>query len=143
MVAVVKVSPNAPCPCGRDAKLKRCCGPHIGGRPASPPNLVRARYTAYATGKVRFLIDTTHPDGPQARADRAQWRAELAEYCRATRFESLTIGEHEIDEAAGRAWVSFTVRIWQGDNFVGFAERSMFIRDGTRWRYHSGELTEL
>lgn len=141
MVRPVKVSPNAPCPCGRDAKLKRCCGPYIQGRPAPPPALVRARFSAYATGKVRFLMDTTDPDGPRAPADRAAWRTQLRDYCRRARFESLEIFEHEIDEAADRAWVSFAVRLTLDGEPAGFRERSEFRRHGGRWLYHDGKLS--
>lgn len=103
---------------------------------------MRARYCAYATGNVAFLIDTTHPDGPHARSDRGSWRAELVAYCRATEFQGLTVHCHEIDEESGRAKVMFTARMLQAGVDVGFTEHSLFLRDGRRWKYHSGEVAE-
>lgn len=103
---------------------------------------MRARYAAYAIGDVGFVIRTTHPDGPIAQDDRVAWKRELTEYCRATRFEGLTVLEHTIDEAAGRATVTFTARLSQAGRDVSFTERSLFVREGARWAYHSGENVE-
>ena len=136
----MKLSANAPCPCGRDAKLKRCCGRIHEGAPASPPELVRARYTAYVLGKARFLMDTTHPTAPHFRADRAAWRAELLEHCKRASYAGLEIHGHELDEARGEAHVTFTVAMRLDGMDASFTERSRFLRDGTRWRYVDGEL---
>ncbi len=103
---------------------------------------MRARYTAYAIGNADFLIDTTHPDGPHAQLDRGAWKAELLEYCGRTLFEGLTVHEHHVDEDAGRATVTFSARLVSGGQDVGFTERSTFVRDGNRWRYHCGEMLE-
>lgn len=136
----VRLSANAPCPCGRDAKLKHCCGRIHEGRPPSPPELVRARYTAFVLGKVRFIIDTTHPSAPHRQEDRAAWRAELQDYCRRVTFEGLRLHEHAIDEERGEAHVTFAVEMQLDGREAGFTERSRFLRDGTRWRYVDGEL---
>jgi SEC-C motif-containing protein len=109
------------------------------GRPASPPELVRARYVAYVLGKLRFLMDTTHPSSPHVRADRAAWRAELAEYCKRARLRGLEIHAHELDEARGEAFVTFTVAMQLDDRDASFGERSRFLREGNRWLYVSGE----
>lgn len=140
MLLRVKVSANALCPCGRDAKLKQCCARYHRGRPASPPALVRARYTAYVLGQVRFIIDTTHPTAPHYVEDRSAWRAQLAAYCQRVSFEGLRLHEHEIDQAQGRATVRFTVALRDEGRPAGFTERSLFLRDGNRWRYVSGEI---
>jgi SEC-C motif-containing protein len=136
----MKLSANAPCPCGRDAKLKRCCGRFHGGAPASPPELVRARYTAFVLGKARFIMETTHPTASHFQADRAAWRAELQESCRRVSFAGLAIHGHEVDEDRGEAFVSFTVEMQVDGRDAGFTERSRFLRDGNRWWYVSGEL---
>ncbi|MEX1365378.1 MAG: YchJ family metal-binding protein [Nannocystaceae bacterium] len=136
----MKISANAPCPCGRDAKLKQCCGRYHQGRPAAPVALVRARYCAFVLGKVRFIMDTTHPTAPHVQADRAAWRAELADYCRRVSFEGLTIHDFEVDEPGGQAHVRFTVQMRHDGTPAGFTERSRFLREGTRWQYVSGEI---
>lgn len=138
----MKLSPNAPCPCGSDRKLKKCCGLFHAGRPAPPHLLMPARYTAYALGKVDFLIRTTHPQGPHWQADPAAWARELAAYCKATTFAGLTVSAHDLDEAAGRAHVTFHADLRQDGEQLGFTERSLFLRDpdSGRWLYHSGEM---
>ena len=99
-----------------------------------------ARYTAYASGDIDFLIDTTHPDGPLFRGDRAAWRAELAEYCKATRFVDLTVHSHEPEDEAGDAFVTFTARLEHDGIVTELHERSRFRRDGSRWKYVDGEV---
>ncbi|MCX4243374.1 YchJ family protein [Paraliomyxa miuraensis] len=140
MLAMVKRSVNDPCPCGSNAKLKHCCGRIHGGRPPSPPELVRARYTAFVLGKVRFIIDTTHPSAPHWNDDRTAWRAELVDYCRRVSFSGLQLHEHELDEARGEAHVTFTVAMELDGRDASFRERSRFLEDGNRWRYVDGEL---
>ena len=142
MPAVAKLSVNAPCPCGSGTKLKRCCGVFHRGRAASPAALMRARYSAYAIGDVGFVIDTTHPEGPLAREDRRAWKTELLAYCRATEFVGLQVHAHEVDEVQGRATVRFTASLRQQGQDVGFSECSLFVRDGARWKYFSGEMLD-
>ncbi|MCH9687251.1 MAG: SEC-C domain-containing protein [Deltaproteobacteria bacterium] len=136
----MKVSANAPCPCGRDAKLKHCCDRYHRGRPAPPRALVRARYCAFVRGNARFILDTTHPTAPHHRDDRAAWKTEVQQYCRRVRFRSLTLHDGEVDETAGTAWVSFTVEMVDEGQPVTFFERSTFLRDGVRWRYVTGDI---
>jgi len=97
------------------------------------------RYTAYAIGNVDFIMKTTHPGGPQWNADRASWKAELVAYCRAIEFVGLRVLEHEIDEAAGRAFVTFRAELARDGAAMGFSERSLFVREDGVWLYHSGE----
>ena len=136
----MKVSPNAPCPCGSRHKLKRCCGLFHRGRLATPPQLMRARYSAYAIGNVDFLVRTTHLQGPQFEPDVEAWKVELAAYCKATTFAELAVLEHDVDEAAGRAHVTFRADLRRGGVQVGFTERSLFLREDGRWLYHSGVI---
>lgn len=138
----MKVSPNAPCPCGSERKLKKCCARFHRGAPAMPRELMPARYTAYAMGDVDFVMATTHPDGPQWEADRVAWKADLIAYCRATRFTGLEILEHELDEDAERGHVTFRAHLEREGQPNSFVERSLFLKHEGRWKYHSGEMRE-
>ena len=109
------------------------------GRPAAPEALMRARYTAYALGKVDFIITTTHPRGPHFRHDRSAWKRELLAYCRAHAFVNLTVTQQELDEAEGCAWVTFEAAIERDGVRSRLAERSRFERDGQRWKYVSDD----
>lgn len=52
------------CPCGTGKTIGRCCGLLIKGKkqPGSPEALMRARYTAYATGEIDYILDTQDPE---------------------------------------------------------------------------------
>ncbi len=52
------------CPCGSGNDYSACCQQLIeGARPASTAEeMMRSRYTAYATAKIDYLKSTTHPD---------------------------------------------------------------------------------
>ena len=48
------------CPCGKGDSLETCCGPFIDGtkRPATAEDLMRSRYSAFATHNVDYILDT-------------------------------------------------------------------------------------
>ena len=60
---------SCPCPCGSGDTLDHCCGPlHRGERKAATAEaLMRSRYSAYALGKLDYLI-ATHPMPSEAPA---------------------------------------------------------------------------
>lgn len=129
---------NAPCPCGSGARTKSCCGPVLEGRLAATPEaLMRSRYTAYATGAVRHLVATTAPESPHLRADLATWRAELAAYCAAARFDGLAVFGSEAD--GDRGTVTFFARISVAGRDQSFGEQSRFVRRDDRWLYVDGD----
>jgi SEC-C motif-containing protein len=129
-----KPSPNAPCPCGKKVKLKRCCLALINGRPApTPETLMRSRYVAYLLGRATYIVETTHPDGPQFHADREQWLAQITEFCRATTFVGLSIlatSDQEPDQS-----VHFRATLIQDGQDASFSERSLFRRHDGQWKY--------
>jgi SEC-C motif-containing protein len=137
----VKVSPNQPCPCGSGAKYKKCCGVYHRGKPAEPPRLMRARYCAYAIGRVDFLIGTTHPDGPLFRPDTKAWARELEDYCSRTSFTRLMLHDHGAKDDA-EAYVTFTAAFDGPTGPGAFTERSTFRRDGKQWKYFDGEVAD-
>ena len=98
---------------------------------------MRSRYAAYAVGDTRYLMDTTHPEGPHHREDREGWAAELAEVCRLTDYEGLEV--LGAGEDGDRGWVRFRARLRQGGRERVLAEHSVFLRQDGRWLYHSGE----
>jgi SEC-C motif-containing protein len=48
------------CPCGSGRRYDDCCGPYISGKAKAPTAeaLMRARYSAYATGAVDFIVSS-------------------------------------------------------------------------------------
>jgi len=98
---------------------------------------MRSRYCAYALGLADYIIDTTHPEGPQHQADESAWRAEIRRFHEETRFEDLEIlGVREGEE---EATVRFLAGLSSGPRDRSFAEDSLFRRWNGTWRYHSGK----
>jgi SEC-C motif-containing protein len=135
--------PVAPsqCPCGSRAKYKRCCRPlHEGCDAASPEMLMRARYSAFVLGRVRYIIETTVPLGPQWRSDRGAWSEDLERYCQQVTFRKLTIlsSPPPTTGATSEGEVHFRAE-FVGPNGMGtLVERSRFLQIGGSWLYHSG-----
>ncbi len=127
--------PNAPCPCTSGAKYKRCCKPWHDGRPAPTPEaLMRSRFAAYRLGLVAYVLETTDPTGPQARADGRAWARDVDAFCRRTDFQGLEVLEASAEGDAGV--VRFRARLAQGGRDASFEERSAFRRVDGRWLYH-------
>ena len=94
---------------------------------------MRSRYSAYALGLAPYILDTTDPDGPHARADRAAWAADVLRFCEGTRFVGLEVLEASADGDAGR--VRFRATLEQGGQDASFEEDSLFRRIEGRWVY--------
>ena len=101
---------------------------------------MRSRYSGYALGKVRYVMETTDPDGPAHQA-RPDWAAEIERFGRDVCFDGLEILGHEPGE--GVAHVTFRAILSASGRDVSFAERSRFTRHQGRWRYHGGERLGL
>ena len=55
---------NKPCPCRSGERFADCCAPLLAGdkAAATATQLMRSRFTAFATGDVEYLRSTWHPD---------------------------------------------------------------------------------
>lgn len=122
------------CPCG-NGEYSQCCGPIIGGsvQASTPEQLMRARYSAYATGAIEFLGKSTHSKS------RKQFDPEAAEiWSRESRWLGLTILGADSSQP-NRAHVSFEASYEDKNGApVLHRERSLFEREGGEWRFVSG-----
>ncbi len=133
----MSTSPNERCPCDSGIKYKRCCGPWHAGAPAPTPEaLMRSRYAAYASGKVDYIVVTTHADSPHREANVPPWRADLTRFVSQTTFDGLTVRATTTDGERGT--VTFEARLRQGGRDATMLEESLFFRVDGRWLYHSG-----
>jgi len=131
----MKISPNAPCPCGSREKYKKCCQKYHKGTLA--PNallLMKSRYCAFAVGEVRYIIKTTHPSNSDYRSDTREWQEEIESFCKNSDFLNLDIlafldGEYE-------AYVSFVALLSSGE----LKEKSRFLKEEGKWLYVDGEF---
>ncbi|NHI15647.1 zinc chelation protein SecC [Microbacterium sp. CBS5P-1] len=118
-----------PCPCG-SASYAACCGPlHAGKRQAeTPEELMRARYSAFATGDVFFLARSWHP-----RTRPADLSADPG-----LSWTGLTVHGSAVDGEAGT--VDFTARYVDAGGPGELREHSRFARRGGRWVYVDGDV---
>ncbi|OLT26977.1 hypothetical protein BJF83_19870 [Nocardiopsis sp. CNR-923] len=117
-----------PCPCGRDAVYRDCCGRlHAGlASAATSEDLMRSRYSAFAVGDEAYLLRTWHPDTRPRRLDldsRAEWvRLEVLGTTGGTPFHN----EGTVDFRA--------VHRERGQEFE-LREHSRFVRHEGAWVY--------
>jgi SEC-C motif-containing protein len=115
------------CPCGSGATYDTCCGRlHRGAATAATPvELMRARYAAYAVGDANFVFTTWHP---RTRPADLTLDPELT-------WTGLDIAGHDED------WVEFTASYLSRAGAGRLRERSRFEKRAGRWLYVDGEVT--
>jgi SEC-C motif-containing protein len=95
---------------------------------------MRSRYSAYATGKVAYILKTTHPRSPHFDTNTARWRQTIDNFCRTTKFIRLEILGY------GENWVSFAAHLEQNGQAIVLQENSQFEQVNSHWRYVAGEI---
>lgn len=139
----------SPCPCGSGLGYMKCCGViHKDPKAfsmATPEQVVRARYSAYAKREIDFIIGSTHPLNKDFMTDIKHWREKIDTNC----FDNFELTKCDILEETMEqehiAKVKFIARMIQVDirEKTAFMETSTFeragkhIRDGA-WLYRSG-----
>jgi SEC-C motif-containing protein len=127
---------SRPCPCTSGKTYDRCCGPFIEGTqaPATAEQLMRSRFSAYALGKVDYLIATRCA----AQRDHEN-RAELAQYCKTVRCVGLKIAAKQKggpEDAEGV--VTFHASLQTNGRRSLHIETSTFAREDGKWVYVDG-----
>jgi SEC-C motif-containing protein len=126
-----------PCPCGQPQAFEDCCGRFISGRdlPQSSEELMRSRYTAFATHQIEYLMASHHPETRgQADRDGVKRFSEGMTWC------GLEILETVDGQAADdQGWVEFIARYREQGQDRVHHERSLFRRHQGRWFFHSAE----
>jgi SEC-C motif-containing protein len=120
------------CPCGR-ANYAACCQPyHEGASPPDAERLMRARYSAYALGKMQFVFDTWHVDTRPARDEMLNDPA--------VKWLGLEVRKHV--PGNGESTVEFVARSKSGGRAQRLHEVSRFVREGDHWFYVDGIFPE-
>lgn len=123
------------CPCGSALPYPACCGRyHTGPEALQAPTaeaLMRSRYSAYVRGLGDYLLATWHPSTrPPA------WEPPPA----GLRWLGLEVRDHRAD--GDRATVAFIARSKLDGRAHRQHESSRFVREGGRWWYVDGDLSE-
>ena len=127
---------SRPCPCTSKKTYDRCCGPFHAGTaaPETAEQLMRSRFSAYALGKVDYLIGTR----PEAkRVDES--REELVTYCKAVSCVGLKIiGKDKGGKDDDAGVVTFHASLQTNGRRSLHIETSTFARENGRWVYVDG-----
>lgn len=127
---------SRPCPCTSKKPYDRCCGPfHAGAAaPDTAEQLMRSRFSAYALGKLDYLINTR----PEAKRPEEN-RQELAEYCKAVSCVGLRIvGKEKGSKDDDTGIVTFHASIQTNGRRSLHIETSSFVRENGKWVYVDG-----
>ena len=126
---------NQTCPCGSGSTFADCCGPIIDGTRESETaeELMRARYSAFVTGAIDFIVSSTHSrtrneidlDFIRDWSQNSTWRGlEI--------FETKNVSED-------KAFVSFEAQFTQKGEDHSHREKSLFEREDGEWRFVTGD----
>jgi SEC-C motif domain protein len=126
---------NQSCPCGSGSSFATCCEPIINGTKQSETaeELMRARYSAFATGALEFIVNSTH-----SRTRNDVDRAFIREWSETSTWRGLQILETKtVDDDT--AFVSFDAQYTQGGQDHSHREKSLFEREDGQWRFVTGD----
>jgi len=123
------------CPCGSGKAFDACCSPVIAGqvKAAAPEALMRARYSAFATGSTEFLTESLHPDHRHDHDAAATKRwAEKSDWL------GLEIVHAEAGDEEGV--VEFIATFKEKGIVRRHHEKSRFKKEGDHWYFVDGQL---
>ncbi|MFH8612329.1 YchJ family protein [Streptomyces sp. NPDC018029] len=124
-----------PCPCGQPLSYEKCCGRlHRGeAAAATPEELMRSRYSAFAVRDEGYLLRTWHP----------RTRPPRVEFDPALRWVGLDIEETTEGTAFHTTGtVTFRARYTDGGRPDALHERSRFERTDGVWTYVDGAFID-
>jgi SEC-C motif domain protein len=99
---------------------------------------VRARFSAYAVGRVDYLWDTLHSGHDDRAGDRATYVERVERSLVSCRYRSLQILDSRDPDEDGMATVLFAATIVQHKRDLSVVEQSVFVQEDGQWRYIAG-----
>ena len=126
------------CPCSSGKKYGECCGPVLDGlvRAETAEQLMRARYSAYATGHIAFL-KTSATQAVQEEFDEQA----STNWSRAAKWHGLEIIRTEKGQPGDTTGVVEFRAIYTANNeFCNHHEVATFVKDRSGWKFEDGDL---
>lgn len=138
----MKLSVNNSCPCGSQKKYKKCCKTFHDKItfPKTALELMKSRFSAFATSNYDYIISTTHQLNPDFTKDLKSWKEDILNFSKNTRFEKLEILDFIDGEI--ESFVTFKATLFQNKNDISFIEKSRFLIVDGRWLYVDGEFLD-
>lgn len=119
------------CPCGSQNRYATCCYPLIKGKQLarSPEQLMRSRYTAYATGNFAYVLHT------YAHAQQRELSLEdIAQDANLTQWLALDVIHTDTQQVTFKAYYRYNKQLYM------MHEVSAFVVENSEWRYTSGTI---
>jgi SEC-C motif-containing protein len=123
------------CPCGSSSNFADCCRQIINGErePLTAEELMRARYSAFVTGEIDFIVASTH-----SRTRREIDIPSITQWSQTSNWLGLQIIEQKIIDD-NKTYLSFQANFSQAGKDQIHREKSLFERENGKWRFVSGE----
>lgn len=132
-----KENPHVDCPCGSQKPFSECCEPYLKGakKPPTAEALMRARYSAYATQNVDFVLSSHDPEKPDEvdRDSTEQW-SKQAEWLGLEIVRTTNGGEGDY-----HGEVEFVARYKMRGATVNHRELATFRRHNGDWVFVDGK----
>lgn len=128
------------CWCHSGELYTECCKPYHEDFKSVPTaeKLLRARYSAFASKNLDFIMDTTHRSHKDWRDDRVAWAKSLRGLDK-SRFTALRIDEQvALDDDTHEIAFEFDMRSVAHKGAIVVSEVSTFRRDDGVWYYAAG-----
>jgi SEC-C motif-containing protein len=126
------------CPCGSGRLLSACCEPYLSGTSPAPTAeaLMRARYSAFATGRIDYLEETLLPE---TRHDFD--RAHVTDWAGSSQWIGLEVlAVSDGGEGDDEGMVEFVAHFTVGGRDHHHHEKSRFVKRDGRWWYLDGVI---
>src|SRR5687767_2877101 len=126
---------NQACPCGSGTPFATCCEPIINGtrEAETAEQLMRARYSAFVTGAIDFIVDSTH-----SRTRKEIDISFIREWSQTSTWRGLQIFETKVVNE-NKAFISFEAQYTQNGQDQNHREKSLFEREDGQWRFVTGD----
>ena len=125
------------CPCGSGKRYRACCQPlHRGGQAGSPEALMRSRFSAFAVGRAKYLVNSTAELGPMWQPDTDAWERSLRAQCAGARFTALRVLAAPPPPDGGPGFVRFEADVVENGEQHTISELSRFTLQRGSWVYH-------
>lgn len=138
----MRFSVNDSCPCGSFKEYKKCCKVFHDNIlfPKTALELMKSRFSAFATQNSKYIIFTTHNRNQDFTDDLKSWQEDITNFSKNTKFEKLEI----IDFTDGEleSFVTFKATLFQDNKDVSFIEKSRFLKVDGKWQYVDGQFID-
>ena len=128
------------CPCGSGKEYHACCGPlHSGEAQANTAEaLMRSRYSAFAKGKIPYILDTVHPDKRSEHNEK-----EIRSWSANSTWHGLEIVDTKFGlKTDDEGTVEFIAHFTDKNRRLRHHELAQFKKHEDRWYFYDGSAVK-